>query len=550
MIRMKCPGCKTRFEFEDDLAGKKIRCKACGDTFRVDDPDASPRPSKVTSRSAAADDGRPASRSRRRDAEDDDRDDRRRRYRDDSDDELPRRKANPFLIVGPVLGLLVLGAVIFLVVRGLSKKKTGHGGDDGEVAKGVLTTIALEVPAKDISQLVVPDSGNQFGLLRNEGAEHFNKKWVFEPYDLAAGRRVGKVRLPEVKDPLAVTVSPDGKYVLVTERTFGDSGGEHALWLYSAADGKCLTPPHKKWHPFPRNERRTLFRAEFVANDRILTVGNDRSYHIYLIPSFDVVKSDKVNATGDPLDSHPGRPQKDWEQRDYEIAFAADRKRWAVWTGDAYAILDADGVEQFRTPSALQMAQTFWATRHGLDRSLRGGGLAFSPDGKTLAGFVQAWPEKERILCVWDATTAQLPETIRMSPAVHNDAVGLKWWGNRYVILTDMRAGFNDLIDPAAVDAKSGMLMKQIMAPPFRRAAFARDGRLWYAVSDDPVEPARLVVVGPPDADMMEDPAGQYEELPNLRDSYLKRLWMEPGGVFKKPKRYNPSLAGGLIKRP
>jgi predicted Zn finger-like uncharacterized protein len=546
MIRMKCPGCKTRFEFDDDLAGKKIRCKACGDTFRVEEPDGSPRPSKVTSRSAAEDDDRPTARSRSR-RRDDDRDDR--RYRDESDDELPRRKkANPFLIIGPVLGLLVLGAVIFLVVRGLSKKKTGPG-DDGEVAKGVLKTITLDVPAKDISQLIVPDSGNQFGLLRNEGTEHFQKKWVFEPYDLAAGRRVGKVSLPEVKDPLAATVSPDGKYVVVTEKG-GDPGGEHALWLYSVADGKCLTPAHKKWYPFARGHQRSLYRAQFVANDRILTLGTDRSFHLYQIPSFDVVKSDQIPGTAERLDHHPGRPMRDWEHRDYQVAFSADRTRWAVWTGDAYAIVDADGVESFRTPSALQMAQTFWPTNRGLDRNLRGGGVAFSPDGKTLAGFVQTGSEKERILCLWDATTSQLPETVRMSSAMHNDAVGLRWWGNRYVILTDMRAGFNDFIDPAAVDAKSGMLMKQIMAPPFRKAAFGRDGRLWYAVSDDPTEPARLVVVGPPDADMMEEATGQYEELPNLRDSYLKRLWMEPGGVFKTPKRYNPSLTGGLIKRP
>jgi predicted Zn finger-like uncharacterized protein len=550
MIRMKCPGCKTRFEFADDLAGKKIRCKACGDTFRVDDADAAPRPSKVASRLAADDDDRPAGRSRRRED-----DDRRGRYRDESDDELPRRKkANPFLIIGPILGLVVLGAVIFLVVRGLSKKKTDPG-DDGEVAKGVVKTITLDVPAKEISQLVVPDNGDRFGLLRNEGAEHFARKWVYEPYDLAAGRRVGKVSLNDVKDPLAVTVSPDGKYVLVTEKHgLGDPLGEHTLWVYSVADGKCLTP--QKWYPFPRNQRQrhdspSLYRAEFVANDRILAIGSDRSYHLFRLPSFDVEKSDKIASTGDPLNSHPGKPMKDWEQRDYQVAFTPDRKRWAVWTGDGYAVLDADGVEQFRTPSSLQMAQTFWPGSHGLERNLRGGGVAFSPDGKTLAGFVQSWTEKERILCLWDANTSQLPETIRMSPAVHNEAAGLKWWGNRYVVLTDMRgAGFQDALDPVAVDAKTGTLMKQVMAPPFRKAAFARDGRLWYAVSDDSNDPARMVVMGPPDADLMEEGTGQYEEIPDLRGSFLKRLWMEPGGVFKKPKRYNPTLKSGLVKQP
>ena len=63
-------------------------------------------------------------------------------------------------------------------------------------------------------------------------------------------------------------------------------------------------------------------------------------------------------------------------------------------------------------------------------------------------------------------------------------------------------------------------------------------------------DPAKLVVMGPPDADVMEEGTGQYEEIPNLRDSYLKRLWMEPGGVFKTPKRFNPPISSGLIKRP
>jgi len=36
-ISMRCPGCQTRFEFADDLDGKRIKCKSCGDIFRVAD---------------------------------------------------------------------------------------------------------------------------------------------------------------------------------------------------------------------------------------------------------------------------------------------------------------------------------------------------------------------------------------------------------------------------------------------------------------------------------------------------------------------------------
>ena len=580
MIVMKCPGCKTRFEFAADLAGKKIKCKSCGDVFRVEDSDAVPKPSKVVSRPAARDDtddrppvksrrrdddeddDRRAARSRRRDDEDDrpvrarrrddDEDDRRGRSRDESDDELPRRKrVNPFVIIGPIAGVLLVAGLVFLLIHVLGNKKTGSGGD-GEVAKGVAKIITLDVPAKDVHQLVVPDSGNQFGLLRNESPDAFRKKWVYEPYDLAAGRRVGKVDLPDVKEPIAVTVSPDGKYLMVTEKPgFGDR--DHTLTVYSVPDAKCLTP--QKWQPFPRDDKRpfdtpTLYRADFVANDRILTVGSTRAYHIFTVPSFDPVKSDTVQSVGEHLNQSSGRMPKDWEQRDYRIAFAPDRKRWAVWTGDAYAVLDAEGVEQFRTPSVLQMARTVWPRDPFVEKNVRGGGVAFSPDGKVLAGFLQTWGiEKDWILCRWDATASQLPETVRMPPTQHNEAAGLRFWGNRYLVLSGMTVDFRDL-EPAALDTKTGLLMKQVMMPQYRKAVFARDGRLWYAVSDESEEPAKLVVVNPAEPDLMEEGTGQYEELPNLRGSFLKRLWMEPGGVFKLPKRHAPPLTSGLIRQP
>ena len=351
MIVMKCPGCKTRFEFADDLGGKKIRCKSCGDIFRVESPTAestSPKPSKGASRPAVAedddrppvksrrheDDDRPAVKSRRRDHDDDDDRDDRRGRRDESDDELPRRKkVNPLLIVGPILGVVVVAVAIFLLVRGLGKKKGLDS--DGEVAKGVAKVITLDVPAKDISQLVVPDGGNQFGLLRNDSPEPSRRRWIYEPYDLAAGRRVGKVALPEVKDPAAVTVSPDGKLLLVTEKSgFGEH--DRSLVVYSIADGKCLT---RKVAAFPRDDKRpfdspALFKAEFVGNDRV-PHGRDEPSRITCtqLPSFDVERSEKLRSSGEPLGRVFGQVPGSRAAR-WQVAFSADRK-WPSGTARA-----------------------------------------------------------------------------------------------------------------------------------------------------------------------------------------------------------------------
>src|SRR6186997_2406020 len=102
-ISMRCPGCQTRFELADDLAGKRIKCKSCGDIFRLpqpapakkarDDEDDDRRTGRY-SRPVDDDDRRTGRYRKPVEEEDDDRPARSRRREDDSDDELPRRRDN------------------------------------------------------------------------------------------------------------------------------------------------------------------------------------------------------------------------------------------------------------------------------------------------------------------------------------------------------------------------------------------------------------------------------------------------------------------------
>lgn len=105
-IEVACPGCKKQYRVGDNLAGKKIRCKACDKVFLVNPPaDDADReagdapPAKKRSQGAGAKEAaeRPARRRRERDDEDE-RPARRRRGRDDDDDddgedERPPRKS-------------------------------------------------------------------------------------------------------------------------------------------------------------------------------------------------------------------------------------------------------------------------------------------------------------------------------------------------------------------------------------------------------------------------------------------------------------------------
>src|SRR5215207_3093058 len=103
-IAMRCPGCDTRFEFANDLEGRRIKCKTCGDVFRVE------RPARKPPRD---DDDRPSGR-HRRPADDASGDALPRvRYADDS----PRkRKVHPMVIAGPLLGLAVLAVIVIAVL--------------------------------------------------------------------------------------------------------------------------------------------------------------------------------------------------------------------------------------------------------------------------------------------------------------------------------------------------------------------------------------------------------------------------------------------------
>src|SRR5438067_1535147 len=84
-IRMTCPGCEEQVNLSDALAGKKVRCKECGEVFTVkkgtsartgglSSEDSWSRPGKLRE-----EDEKP-SRSRRRHDDDD----------DDDDDDQPR----------------------------------------------------------------------------------------------------------------------------------------------------------------------------------------------------------------------------------------------------------------------------------------------------------------------------------------------------------------------------------------------------------------------------------------------------------------------------
>src|SRR6476620_842569 len=96
-IQATCPHCDRRGAFADDQAGKRIRCKGCGENFRVPDDEEEDRAER-----------------KRRPSERDDR---------DYDEERPRRQKEKKAGVSPLMlggllggGILLVGGTVLAVV--------------------------------------------------------------------------------------------------------------------------------------------------------------------------------------------------------------------------------------------------------------------------------------------------------------------------------------------------------------------------------------------------------------------------------------------------
>jgi hypothetical protein len=144
-ITIACPNCDARLEAPDEIEGKKVQCKKCGEKFRarpVEEDDVDDRPARRAAKSAGKSRHRPAAddeevderssrrtgkASRHREDDEADRDedaDRPRRSRDEGDEEAEprprkkkgkkRKKAGPpvVLLLSIGIGVCVLIAVI------------------------------------------------------------------------------------------------------------------------------------------------------------------------------------------------------------------------------------------------------------------------------------------------------------------------------------------------------------------------------------------------------------------------------------------------------
>jgi hypothetical protein len=283
-----------------------------------------------------------------------------------------------------------------------------------------------------------------------------------------------------------------------------------------------------------------------VAGDRVLTLGTNRSYFLFTLPSFEWVAGSVPSAEKDGLGKRWALPREHPHRFQWQAAWTADRKRLAVWTGDWFEVINtADGVQTNRTTSVRREAGKLWRGAHGSPDRVKAGPVAFSPDGSHLAAVIEADIGNQRALCVWDLREElKDPVTYPVADGQWRDSASIQWWGDRFVVT------HGGPVDGMLIDVRSGQARRQLMAPPSRKYGFSRDGKLWYVAGADPTRPGTLHVVDAPDPGLLPE-AEDYEQIPELRnDFFLRRLWLEPTGVLRQPTRDDPPLRSNLIRRP
>jgi DNA-directed RNA polymerase subunit M/transcription elongation factor TFIIS len=163
-VTIACPNCGAHLEAPDDIEGKKVQCKRCGERFRAHPVDEGEPPARGAAESArksrsrpAVDDGdedeRPSRRTGktsrgREDGDEDDRDRPRRHSRDDADEEgepqAQKKKGKKTKKAGrPVVLLISIGVGVLLLIAGIGAyfsffgdQQSDGAADGGPVSSG------------------------------------------------------------------------------------------------------------------------------------------------------------------------------------------------------------------------------------------------------------------------------------------------------------------------------------------------------------------------------------------------------------------------------
>jgi len=432
------------------------------------------------------------SRSRDDDEDDDDYEERpkKRRSRDDEDERDSGGSNTGLIIAGSVIGGVVLiGGIIAAVAFSSSKKKADDEpavANNNAPAPGPGIGPGMFVPPRTapptskpkgdeppkLGPGVVPLPASNITLTGaamtgadgHVAVQSFGQKGRGNAIDVvqtATGKIVGQVQDDQPFDDL-ITISRDGRFlaVLVSDPFEGNT-----ISVYTVADGKL----QKTFRPYPKKDdfnAPSLIWIAFTHHaDELLTIHDGGGADTWSMPNFQHGSSVKPQQN---LPAGARLQVNGFTKSPANFAISPDRELMAIFNGTGFTIYSTRCAPECKTPDfAGGLAAPLFS------------GTAFSPDGKRLVSYYQAFgKDVKTCLRVWDAVKGTTDDegfiTVNQAPA------GFAFWGPKHIVFHQGGVSTVRVIDletrREVGKVRCTVPGKFITVPP--------DGNLWAVVSD------------------------------------------------------------------
>jgi hypothetical protein len=502
--------------------------------------------------------------SKRRDDDDIDEDRPRSRRRSNDDDDRPRRssnkkaKSNPWIIWGPVIGVVVVGLAVGIYFITKPKKSSTttspevaqqgdykenpspfapkknppvdnpikgiFPGNDAHLVQANAVHFRADCAPNKIERIWVNDRGTIAGVAwaSFDGGKKNN---IVDRFDVKTGNKLGRAELGSLDQMQHMALSPDGNLVLHYENAL-DDGFKKKVSVYDLAQNK---PVVQRVQPYPKGDlTASMYWADFITSDRIVTVSSKREVKVFSLPEFKEESSLKVAGTTFSM-GHQDPYTKEYK----DVALSADRTKLAIWNGDGFTFVNtmdcketgkSQGLPEIISPSTEVM------------------GTAFSPNGRQLVSIISSFPkskgnQRQITLVRWDVDSLQRSGNLQpVHEKVFTGGV-LKFWGSKHVLL------FNGGIGQALLaSVDSAQPVCEVIRPYHGRVAFSRDGSLWYAGGENDQGTAFISRVELPET---------YAADANVWSANsLRRLWLGGEGAKSSPDGVDSRLNLALIPKP
>ncbi len=346
---------------------------------------------------------------------------------------------------------------------------------------------ALLFPGPGSSEVFVVETPNPPG--RGNGSEGQPRK--VERIDLATGKSLGRVDLPVVSNPIAV--SPDGSMLLLREAAARDR-----LDVYTAS-GR----PVVGWRPYEKEsgDDRAVLWADFLDAKRVLTINAGGTLALWSVP-----ECQAIHAVDDAFQGMP--------------ALGPDRRLLAGHDGGGLRVLDAE----------TGLSQGHSSVKKSRGPRLQAKATAFRADGARIdVQFIDG------SVTAWDLATGEVASEYR--PVVGLPGGTLAWEGADHLLIDNR----------SLLDLRSKRQVWEYAGAS--AGAVGPDGRHWFAARGLPgKEGGTLLTLALPDPEaeraeaLMADPKAPSVIRPGAKVS----IRLDMGGPPRDAAGYRQGLLDAL----